>query len=364
MPEPRIEKRPFGTLPDGTPVDLYTLESAAGLAVDIATYGGTVVSILAPDAGGQRADVVLGFDGVAGYLQKSNPYFGCLVGRVGNRIARGRFTLDGTEYTLARNDGENHLHGGVARTFDKVVWNARPFTAPEGPALELAYLSKDGEEGYPGNLSVTVVYTVAGGALRIDYSAITDRPTHVNLTNHTYFNLEGEGSGTILDHEVQLHASRMTAVGPGLIPTGEIRSVEGTPFDFRSPRRVGVGIGAADPQLALADGFDHSGGYDHNWVLDRSGAPPWACARVVAPRSGRVMEVRTTEPGVQFYTGNFLDGTLRGKGGKIYAHRGGLCLETQHFPDTPNRPEFPTTVLRPGERYVTTTIYRFAAERR
>lgn len=364
MSEPRIEKRPFGTLSDGTPVDLYTLESAGGLSVGITTYGGTVVSILAPDAAGRRADVVLGFDGVAGYAQKTNPYFGSIIGRVGNRISRGRFTLDGTAYTLARNDGENHLHGGVARTFDKVVWSARPFTTPAGPALELTYLSPDGEEGYPGSLSVTVVYTVAGDALHIAYAATTDRPTHVNLTNHSYFNLEGEGTGNVLDHEVQLFASRVTAVGPGLIPTGELRSVEGTPFDFRTPRRVGDGIGAGDPMIKLALGFDGAGGYDHNWVLDQTGASPWPCARVVAPRSGRAMEVRTTEPGVQFYTGNFLDGTLRGKGGKLYAHRGGLCLETQHFPDSPNRPEFPSTVLRPGEKYATSTSYRFLTERK
>jgi aldose 1-epimerase len=363
MSESRIEKRPFGTLPDGTPVDLYTLESAQ-LSVGVATYGGTVVSLLAPDAGGRRADVVLGFDDVAGYLQKSNPYFGSIIGRVGNRISRGRFTLDGAACTLARNDGENHLHGGVARSFDKVVWSARPFTSPRGPALELTFLSRDGEEGYPGNLSVTVVYTVAGETLQIDYAATTDRPTHVNLTNHSYFNLEGEGSGSIVDHVVQIHAARTTAVGPGLIPTGALRDVAGTPFDFRTPRRVGEGIGADDPEIKLARGFDGAGGYDHNWVLDQAGAPPWPCARVVAPRSGRVMEVRTAEPGVQFYTGNFLDGTLRGKGGKIYGHRAGLCLETQHFPDTPNRPEFPSTVLRPGEKYATTTSYRFTTEKR
>jgi aldose 1-epimerase len=316
-----------------------------------------VVSLHAPDARGATADVVLGFDDLAGYLQKANPYFSSIIGRYGNRIGKGRFTLDGKEYTLARNDGENHLHGGL-RSFDKVVWAARTFTSPAGPALELTYRSRDGEEGYPGNLSVTVLYTVAGNALQIDYAASTDAPTHVNLTNHAYFNLEGEGNGTILDHLVQLQAPRLTVVGPGLIPTGEIRSVEETPFDFRTQRRVGDRIDADDPQLRMA------GGYDHNWVLDRAGAPPWTCARVVAPRSGRVMQVLTTEPGVQFYTGNFLDGTLRGKGGKLYPHRAGLCLETQHFPDTPNKPEFPTTVLRPGERYATSTIYRFSAEPR
>jgi aldose 1-epimerase len=357
MPESRIEKRPFGVLPDGIPVDLYTLESAAGLTAGITTYGATVVSLLVPDAKGARADVMLGFDDLPGYLQKANPYFGSVIGRYGNRIGQGRFTLDGNQYALAQNDGENHLHGGL-ETFDKVVWDARPVSSPAGPALELTYRSKDGEEGYPGNLAVTVIYTLAGTALQIDYAATTDRATHVNLTNHAYFNLDGEASGTILDHEVQIQAARFTVAGPGLIPTGEIRSVEATPLDFRAPRRVGDRIDADDPQLGLA------GGYDHNWVLDRAGAPPWGCARVVAPRSGRVMQVLTTEPGVQFYTGNFLDGTLRGKGGRLYPRRAGLCLETQHFPDSPNRPEFPTTVLRPGERYATSTIYRFSAEPR
>ncbi len=352
MTEPRIEKSPFGALPDGTPVDLYRLTGTGGLRAAIASYGGAVVSLEVPDRTGARADVVLGFDGLDGYLGKGNPYFGCIVGRYGNRIGRGRFTLEGREHALARNDGDNHLHGGV-RSFDKVVWAARPLTTAAGPALELGYLSRDGEEGYPGNLSVTVTYTLGADALQIDYAATTDRPTHCNLTNHAYFNLDGEGSGTVLDHQLQVEASRFTAVGPGLIPSGEIRSVEDTPLDFRTLTRIGDRIDADDPQLRLA------GGYDHNWVLDRAGAPPWRCARVVAPRSGRVMEVLTTEPGVQFYSGNFLDGTLRGKGGRVYPRRAGLCLETQHFPDSPNQPAFPTTVLRPGEKYATSTIYRF-----
>lgn len=357
MSESRIEKSPFGRLPDGTSVELYTLTGSGGLSAAITTYGGAIVSLKAPDASGDLADVVLGFDGLDGYLGKGNPFFGCIVGRYGNRIGKGRFTIDGNEYTLARNDGENHLHGGIG-SFDKKVWAARLLASPSGTALELSYLSRDGEEGYPGNLWVTVVYTLANDALEIRYAASSDRPTHCNLTNHAYFNLEGEGSGTILDHRVLIQASRFTAVGPGLIPTGEIRAVEGTPLDFRKPTRVGDRIDADDRQLRLA------GGYDHNWVLDRTGTAPGFCARVVAPRSGRIMEVLTTEPGVQFYSGNFLDGTLRGKGKRRYPRRSGLCLETQHFPDTPNRPEFPSSVLRPGEKYATTTVYRFSAEKR
>jgi aldose 1-epimerase len=354
MSEPRIEKKPFGALPDGTAVELYALAGSGALAVDIATYGGTVVSLRVPDAAGAVDDVALGFDGLEGYLRPGNPYFGCLVGRYGNRIGGARFALDGRQHALATNDGPNHLHGG-RRGFDKVVWAARPGSSAAGPTLELRYLSKDGEEGYPGNLAVTVTYTLLADALRIDYAATTDRPTHCNLTNHAYFDLDGQGSGTILDHELLLRAERFTAIGPGLIPTGELRSVEGTPFDFRTPRRVGDRIDLPDPQLGFA------GGYDHNWVLAPPGAAPALCARVRGPRSGRVMEVLTTEPGVQFYAGNFLDGTLRGKGGKPYPRRSGLCLETQHYPDSPNRPEFPTTVLRPGERYASTTIYRFPA---
>ncbi len=356
MNESRIEKTPFGRSPDGSAVELYTLRGANGISASIATYGGIAVSLQVPDASGALADVLLGFDSLEGYLAHGSVYFGCLVGRYGNRIGGGRFTLDGKQHVLARNDGDNHLHGG-ARGFDKVVWAASPRTSPAGPALQLSYLSRDGEEGYPGNLSVTVTYTLEADGLRIEYAAVTDAPTHCNLTNHAYFNLDGQGSGTILDHRLQLRASRFTAVGPGLIPTGEIRGVEGTPLDFRTPARIGDRIDAPDPQLQVG------GGYDHNWVLDRSGAGPELCARLVAPRSGRLLEVLTTEPGVQFYSGNFLDG-LRGKGGKTYPRRSGLCLETQHFPDTPNRPEFPSTVLRPGEKYATTTVYRFGIEKR
>lgn len=357
MSETRIEKTSFGNLPDGTPVDLFTLERAGGLSVGITNFGGAIVCLKVPDAAGNLADVVLGFDGVEGYLAKENPYFGALVGRFGNRIARGRFRLDGAEHVLACNDGQNHLHGGV-QSFSKVLWAARPMSSPIGPVLQLSYLSRDGEEGYPGNLSVTVTYTLKADALEIDYAATTDAPTHCNLTSHAYFNLDGEGNGTIVDHRLLLQASRFTVAGPGLIPTGEIRSVAGTPLDFRTEARIGDRIDLDDPQLRLA------GGYDHNWVLDRAGGSPWFCARVISPESGRAMEVLTTEPGVQFYSGNFLDGSLRGKGGKRYPRRAGLCLETQHFPDAPNHPEFPTTVLRPGEKYATSTIYRFSAMRR
>jgi len=348
-----IEKSSFGALPDGTAVDLYTLRSSR-LEAAISNYGCAIVSLRVPDAQGVLGDVALGFDDLDGYLGKDNPYFGCVIGRYANRIAGGRFTLDGRGCTLARNNGENHIHGG-ARGFDKVVWAGKVVDDPVSPRLELSYLSRDGEEGYPGNLSVQVTYSLSADALRIDYQATTDRSTHCNLTSHWYVNLEGEGSASILDHRLLLHASRFTPVAAGLIPTGEIRSVAGTPFDFRALTRIGDRIGERDPQLDLA------GGYDQNWVIDQAGDPPWPCARVVAPRSGRIMEVHTTEPGVQFYAGNFLDGTVRGKGGHLYRHRSALCLETEHFPDSPNHPEFPGTVLRPGERYTSTTVYRFAA---
>ena len=357
MNQRQIEKSLFGALPDGTPVLLYTLRGAGGLLATITNLGCAIVSMQVPDAKGSLADVALGFDNLEGYLRSDNPYFGCVVGRYANRIARGRFSIDGKEYVLARNNGENHIHGGL-RGFDKVVWEARPVGSPAGPALELKYLSRDGEEGYPGNLAVTVTYTLANDALQIDYAATTDGATLCNLTSHWYVNLEGEGSPSILDHRLLIQGSRFTPVVAGQITTGELRSVAGTPFDFRALTRIGDRIDTDEPQLKLA------GGYDQNWVLDRSGTPPWFCARLVAPRSGRVMEVYTTEPGVQFYSGNFLDGTVRGKGGHAYAYRSALCLETQHFPDSPNHPEFPTTVLRPGEKYLSTTIYRFPADKR
>jgi aldose 1-epimerase len=294
---------------------------------------------------------VLGFDDLQGYLA-SRACFGAIVGRYGNRIAGGRFTLGGRTYVLARNDGENHLHGGV-RGFDKMVWAARPLADPAGVALELRHLSRDGEEGYPGNLDVVVTYRLTeDDALEIDYRATTDRATICNLTHHGYFNLDG--GNDILGHQLALRASRFTAIGAGLIPTGELRDVAGTPMDFRTATAIGARIGARDDQLALA------GGYDHSWVLDRAVEGLLPAATLLGPVSGRILEVLTTEPGLQFYSGNFLDGTVRGKGGRLHGFRSGLCLEAQHFPDSPNQPRFPSTTLRPGESYRSSTVYRFS----
>jgi aldose 1-epimerase len=341
-------KTSWGKTPDGAGVDLYTLTNSKGAEARIATYGGVVVSLRVPDRTGTLGDVVAGFDSLDGYLTPP-PYFGAIIGRYGNRIAGGRFSLNGVEYTLARNDGGNHLHGGV-RGFDKQVWTAKPLSPG---SLELTYLSKDGEEGYPGNLSATVTYTLTdANELKIDYAATTDKETVVNLTNHSYFNLTG--AGDILGHEVVIHADRFTPVGKGLIPTGELRSVEGTPLDFRTAKTIGERIEQKDPQLIFGRG------YDHNWVLNRSGSGLELAAKVTDPKSGRVMEILTTEPGLQFYTGNFLDGTLKGKG-RTYDRRSAFCMETQHFPDSPNKPAFPSAVLKPGGKYQTTTVYRFSA---
>jgi aldose 1-epimerase len=348
----------FGRIPDGREAHLFTLQNASGLRADISDYGGTVVRLLTPDRQGQFADVVLGFDAVADYV-KHSPYFGCIIGRFGNRIAGGRFSLEGQPYTLARNNSPGgvacHLHGGL-RGFDKVMWRAEPFDAETGPALRLQYRSADGEEGFPGNLDVTVTYTLTRkNALRIDYLATTDRPTPVNLTNHTYFNLAGEGAGDVLGHVLTLNASRFTPVDAGLIPTGELALVDGTPFDFTAPHTIGERIEFPHEQLRLA------GGYDHNFVLDHGGGTLAAAATVLEPQSGRLVEVLTTEPGVQFYSGNFLRGAFAGKHGHVYQRRHGLCLETQHFPDSPNQPSFPSTVLRPGDTLRSTTEYRFDA---
>ncbi|MEX2263096.1 MAG: aldose epimerase family protein [Bryobacteraceae bacterium] len=343
--------RPFGQTANGVPVEVYTLRNAHRVEAEISTLGATLVSLKVPDRNGKLDDVVLGFDTVDGY--EKGRYFGAIVGRYGNRIAKGRFSLNGVEYTLARNNGENHLHGGV-RGFSGVVWAAR---AKDAGSIELTYLSKDGEEGYPGNLTAKVTYTLNDlNELKIDYSATTDKDTIVNLTNHAYFNLAGQGAGDVLGHRVMIAASRFTPVDAGLIPTGELRSVTGTPFDFREPKTIGERIGAKDPQLAIGRG------YDHNYVLDASSGNLERAARVVEPQSGRVMEVLTAEPGMQLYTGNYLDGSLIGKGGKPYGSRYGFCMETQHFPDSPNRPEFPSVVLKPGGRYETTTVYRFSIE--
>jgi aldose 1-epimerase len=352
---PGIERSKFGKMADGQTIDLYTLTNSSGMRVGITNYGGRVVSILAPDWQGRTADVVLGFDDLDGYLG-DNPYFGALVGRYANRIAKAKFTLDGVEYKLAPNDGPNTLHGGL-KGFDKVVWTAQEI-AKDHSVLELSYLSKDGEEGYPGNLSVKVVYTLTDkNELWIDYTATTDKPTVLNLTNHSYFNLAGEGKGDILQHEMMVNADRFTPIDASLIPTGELRSVEGTPFDFCKPTAIGARINGGDEQLKLGRG------YDHNFVLNRTGHGLTLAARVTEPGSGRVLEVLTTQPGIQLYTGNFLDGTVRGKGGKVYNYRFAFCLETQHFPDSPNQPGFPSAELKPGQTYHEITIYKFSTTR-
>lgn len=354
----KIIKSHFGTLNDGTDVPIYALVNDAGMEARITPYGGTVVSLTAPDADGTVEDVVLGFDTLDEYLDHS-PFFGCLVGRYANRIAGGEFTLESETYTLATNDGPNHLHGGV-EGFDKQLWAASARESEYGPSLRLTYTSPDGEEGYPGTLHVTIVYTLvderpnASGALRIDYMATTDTPTVVNLTNHSYFNLSAGKSETILDHALMLNADHFTPVDETLIPTGEIRRVEGTPMDFREMRRIGARIDVDDEQLELG------GGYDHNWVLNGEPGTLRVAARVVDPATDREMEVHTTEPGVQLYTGNMMPETLLGKDDRIYVRRGGLCLETQHYPDSPNKPEFPSTKLEPGDTYRSTTIFAFS----
>jgi aldose 1-epimerase len=345
-----ITQQHFGTTGDGEAIDLYTLAQPGGLEARIMTYGGALVSLQALDRGGSRADVVLGFASLEQYLA-GHPFFGSLIGRYGNRIAGGRFQLNGVEYTLARNDGPNHLHGG-SRGFDKVIWRAAPREDPGASALALTYLSRDGEEGYPGNLDVTVVYTLTtDSALRIDYQATTDRDTVVNLTNHSYFNLAG--AGDILAHEMRIPAQYFLPTDASLIPTGERRPVSGTPMDFTRPTAIGARIHADDEQLRLA-----SGGYDHTWILDKADGALGLAAEVYEPASGRVLEILTTQPGIQFYTGNFLDGSLTGAHGQAYQKHAGFCLETQHFPDSPNQPDFPSTLLRPGEVYRQTTIFR------
>ena len=348
-----IIKAAWGKTAGGEAVDMYTLTNGKGASVQIITLGGTIASIKVPDRAGKLGEVTLGFDSLDGYL-KPHPFFGVLVGRYGNRIGKGTFTLDGKTYTLAKNNGENSLHGG-RKGFDKYVWKAREVPSQDGLAIELVHVSPDGDEGFPGRLTATVVYTwTDANALRIDYTATTDKPTVVNLTNHAYFNLSSGAAGTILDHELTLGADQFTPVDKGLIPTGEIRAVKGTPFDFTTGRRIGQHIDAAgDEQIQFG------GGYDHNFVLKGTSGMRLA-ARVAEPTSGRVMEVTTTEPGVQFYTGNFLDGTIVGRGGKTYGKRAGFCLETQHFPDSPNKPAFPSVVLRPGQTYKTTTQYAFS----
>jgi aldose 1-epimerase len=348
-----MQKTHYGTTTDGVTVDEYILSNANGMEVRIITYGAIITSIRVPDRNGTFSDVVLGFDNLADY-ETRNSYFGALIGRFGNRIANAEFTLQGQTYRLAANNGANALHGGL-RGFNKQVWTAQEVQTANGVGVALSYLSPDGEEGFPGNLSVTVVYTVTdANELRIDYTATTDQTTVVNLTNHSFFNLEGNGSGTIYDHVLMINADRYTAVNENLIPTGELPQVAGTPFDFREPTPVGARIRSSHPQMVRGRG------YDHNFVINQAevGALTLA-AHVYEPITGRVMEVLTTEPGVQFYSGNFIDATLVGSSGGIYRQGDGFCLETQHFPDSPNQPDFPSTVLNPGETYATTTIYRF-----
>jgi aldose 1-epimerase len=352
----QITKESFGKTGDGESVDIYTLKNRNGMEAKITNFGGTVVSLKTPDRSGKFDDIVLGFNDLESYL-KPHPYFGTLIGRYGNRIAKGRFTLNRTEYKLAVNNGENHLHGGI-KGFDKVVWQARSQRTAAGPALVLTYLSKDGEEGYPGNLRVRVVYTLTNNnELKIDYSATTDKDTVTNLTHHSYFNLAGEGNGDILSHLVTLYANRFTPTDAGSIPTGELKSVRGTPFDFLKATAIGDRINQDDEQLKFGSG------YDHNWVVNGIAGVMRRAASVYEPTTGRVMEVWSNEPGIQFYTGNFLDGTLTGKAGKVYPKRSGFCLETQHYPDSPNQRKFPTTTLRKGATYKSTTIYRFSARK-
>lgn len=352
MAKASVTQRYFDSTPAGEAVTLFCLDNGKGMSVDIINFGGIITAIRVPDREGKIADVALGFDELEPYLGAA-PYFGALIGRFGNRIANGRFELDGQSFQLEVNNPPNHLHGGVTG-FDKVIWHPTPFVTADAAGLRLFYLSRNGDQGYPGNLQVTVTYQLgADNALLVDYHAITDAATPINLTQHSYFNLAGKGD--ILDHQLWIDAAAITPVDERLIPTGELMAVTDTPFDFSTPKRVGQEIDADHAQLVFA------GGYDHNYVLNKPqpGALSLA-ARVVEPVSGRVLEVLTEEPGVQFYAGNFLDGTLQGRG-KVYGKRSGLCLEPQHYPDSPNQPGFPSTILRPGDEYTTRTLFRFPA---
>lgn len=343
----RIEKGLFGSTPDGREIELYTVVNKGGLKVRIITFGAGIPSLEVPDRNGKLVDITLGYDALEGYVNDP-AYFGGVVGRYGNRIANGRFELNGIEYQLARNNGDNHLHGGI-KGFNKVVWTAEPFEKQDAAGVKLSYLSKDGEEGYPGNLSSAVTYTLNDeNELEISYTATTDKPTPINLTQHTYFNLTGPGKRDILGHELMLNADRYTPVDEGLIPTGEIASVKNSPLDFTTSKPIGDDIDRV------------KGGYDLNYVLNSPGGKLALAATIYEPSSGRVMEVFTTEPGIQFYSGNFLDGTITGKSGTIYDRHFGFCLETQHFPDSPNKPQFPSAILNPGETYSHETVLRFS----
>ena len=355
-----ISKAAFGKTPDGTPVEIYTLRNSKGAEACIMTYGGIVQKLTMPDKNGNYADVVLGFDTLDGYTNPkyvgSCPYFGALIGRYGNRIGGAKFTLEDKTYTLAGNNNGNSLHGGI-KGFDKVVWKATPLVTANGAALELNYLSKDGEEGFPGNLNVTAVYTLTDdNALKLTFSATTDKPTVVNLTHHSYFNLAGQGNGDILGHLVYMNSDQTTPVDSGLIPTGAFADVTGTPFDFRKPTAIGARIN--DPDTVL----QYGPGYDHNWVINKPFGEFGLMARVVEPNSGRVMEVWSDEPGLQFYAGNFLDGSLTGKDGKVYQRRYAFCMEPQHYPDSPNKPNWPSVELKPGQTYHNIIEYKFSAE--
>jgi aldose 1-epimerase len=345
-PKLGVDVAPYGKMPDGAAVSLYTLTNGKGMRVKLTSYGAITVSVEVPDKAGKLTDVTVGYDTLDGWL-KSTSYFGATVGRYANRIAKGKFTLDGQTYTLATNNGENALHGGI-KGFDKVVWNAAPVKAADSVGVKFTYLSKDGEEGYPGNLSVTVVYTLNDkNEFKAEFSATTDKATVVNLAHHTYWNLGGPAAGDILGHLMMINADKYTPVDAGLIPTGELKDVAGTPMDFTTPKTIGERIAQVE------------GGYDHNYVL-RAGDPIHLAAKVVDPKSGRIMEIFTDQPGVQFYSGNFLDGTVTGKGGVVYKKHYGFCLETQHFPDSPNKPEFPPVVLKPGETYKHIMIHKFS----
>jgi aldose 1-epimerase len=355
-----ITKADFGITPDGKPVEIYTLKNDAGAEARIMTYGGIVQSLKMPDKNGTLADVVLGFDTLDGYTSasylKGCPYFGALIGRYGNRIGGAKFTLEGQTYTLATNNNGNMLHGGW-KGFDKVVWTARPMPTTHGPALILTYFSKDGEEGFPGNLEVTAIYTLTDkNALKLEFTAKTDKPTVVNLTHHSYFNLGGQGNGDILGHLVYINANLTTPVDAGLITTGAFADVTGTPFDFRTPTAIGAHINDTNTVL------QYGPGYDHNWVINNPPGQLGLQARVKDPASGRVMEVWSDQPGLQFYAGNFLDGSLTGKDGKVYQRRSAFCMEPQHFPDSPNHANFPSVELKPGQVYHNTIIYKFSAE--
>jgi aldose 1-epimerase len=350
-----MKKEPFGKTEDGQPVDLYTLSNKNGVEAAITNFGGIVVSLKVPDRKGKLDDVILGYDQLDGYLT-NKAFFGAIIGRYGNRVAHGKFVLTGTTYNIPKNDGDNALHGGL-KGFNKRLWTAKDVSGSHGQALEVTYLSKDGEEGFPGNLSAKVVYTLTDqNELKIDYSATTDKDTVINLTNHSYFNLAGQGNGDILGHELTIRADRFTPVDSTLIPTGELKPVKGTPFDFTKATAIGARISQDDPQLKVGKG------YDHNWVLNSGGKGALSvAAEAYEPTTGRVLQVLTDQPGVQFYSGNFLDGSITGKGGKVYNLRNGFCLETQHFPDSPNQPKFPSTVLKPGQHYQTTTVFKFSS---